>query len=64
VICPPCKEAADAFTDGNPPPHDPAICRDAAIQPHGCACQHGRSKEPLCMCGNPDNCTCGPEAGR
>lgn len=40
-ICPPCAAAADASTRlrGG---HHPEICRDAAIQPHGCPCQHKR----------------------
>lgn len=49
MICDPCKEAADAatWTKGRyvfplEQRHDPAICRDAAIQPHGCACAHGQ----------------------
>ena len=48
-ICPPCREAADADVQRRaslpdwPVKHDPAICRDAAVQPHGCACQHGRN---------------------
>lgn len=54
-MCPPCCRAADEGTetasvivtgDGTPirtvrgRGHDPAICRDAAIQPHGCPCAH------------------------
>jgi hypothetical protein len=58
MICPPCAKAADepapefahanaARADHSLPPltvphHDPTICRDQAIQPHGCACQHGQ----------------------
>lgn len=26
--------------------HDPAICRDHAIQPHGCCCAHGLTHQP------------------
>lgn len=35
MICPPCAEAADTA-----PTHPAEICRDAAVQPHGCGCQH------------------------
>jgi hypothetical protein len=47
TICRPCSQAADdeqatveidpAFT---PAGHPPEICRDHAIQPHGCPCAH------------------------
>jgi hypothetical protein len=53
VICPPCAEAADAERlqdadlralgpDLYTPPigHPPETCRDHAIQPGGCGCQH------------------------
>lgn len=38
MICLPCQGAADA-EDGLV--HDPGVCEDAGIQPHGCTCQHG-----------------------
>lgn len=42
MICPPCAKAADdPFVDHV---HPAEICRDAAIQPHGCPCQHGRPR--------------------
>lgn len=46
MICPPCAAAADAIAkavrDGEiqPEGHYPEICRDYAIQPGGCGCQH------------------------
>lgn len=49
MICPPCAQAADAetrFARQNPDlddlaaGHRPEICRDQAIQPGGCPCQH------------------------
>lgn len=48
-ICPPCKTFVDdevarvcrALPARMPVfGHRPEICRDAAIQPHGCPCQH------------------------
>lgn len=42
MICPPCAEAADMDAQlGVPVSHDPTICRDHDIQPHGCPCEHG-----------------------
>lgn len=51
MICQPCAEEADYVTriaelePAHPQPvprsHLPQICRDAAIQGHGCTCQHG-----------------------
>ena len=44
-ICPPCEHAADAvleITLGMTSNHDPSYCRDLAIQPHGCTCQHDK----------------------
>lgn len=52
MICPPCAREADADQQQRtnlpdwPIAHDPAICRDAAIQPHGCTCQHGQRQAP------------------
>lgn len=49
MMCPPCSNAADASTrlrqhnPGPPIPHDPEVCRDHGIQPHGCPCQHGQN---------------------
>lgn len=47
MICPPCALAADLgltthiTPDGvERPGHNPAACRDHAVQPHGCPCQH------------------------
>ncbi|HZB28959.1 MAG TPA: hypothetical protein VE465_02215 [Streptosporangiaceae bacterium] len=47
LICPPCREAADIEQaillrrlPAAPLGHDPATCRDHAIQPGGCPCQH------------------------
>jgi hypothetical protein len=54
VICPPCKTAADVAVDLDllsaetlqpVRRHDPSVCRDAAIQPNGCGCQHGQPRE-------------------
>jgi hypothetical protein len=51
MICPPCARAADTYTATradfphlvvNANEHDPTICRDHHIQPHGCACRHGQ----------------------
>ena len=45
-ICPPCAEAADLHAYLEVPAwHDPEICRDHAIQPHGCACAHGQTHQ-------------------
>jgi hypothetical protein len=50
-ICPPCREAAAQQKAQIPagelqllggPAHSPTICRDHAVRPHGCACQHGQ----------------------
>lgn len=50
MICQPCARSADVAAtveklfdqgDGYAHAHDPAICRDRDIQPHGCACAHG-----------------------
>lgn len=53
MICPPCADAADGRSAdlllvaiGHPLAelidfaHDPAICRDHAVQPAGCPCAH------------------------
>lgn len=50
MICPPCATTADglrqyAISHGMPDAdisHRPDICRDHALQPHGCTCQHGQ----------------------
>lgn len=45
MICPPSADAADMDVRLDVPPvHDPAICRDRDIQPHGCTCAHGQSQ--------------------
>lgn len=36
MVCEPCAEAADKGPGG----HSAEICRDNAIQPHGCPCGH------------------------
>jgi hypothetical protein len=44
-MCPGCQAAADqALVDtmGLSADHDPAVCRDLAIQPYGCPCQHNK----------------------
>ena len=48
MICPPCADAADIAAsvlarhpDLGPNGHPVSVCRDAALQPHGCTCQHG-----------------------
>lgn len=51
MIRPNCAQAADedralARPDYTPPGHAPTTCRDAAIQPHGCTCQHGPVTQP------------------
>jgi hypothetical protein len=44
MICEPCRNAADADQKAAEiflaVGHPPEICQDAAIQPHGCPCQH------------------------
>lgn len=57
MICPACAEAVDKQKAEMPsweiellggPLHGPRICRDHAIQPHGCTCQHGqRGQQPI-----------------
>lgn len=52
MICPPCARAADAIADAvrdgeiQPEGHYPEICRDYAIQPGGCGCQHKAVRAP------------------
>jgi hypothetical protein len=52
-ICPPCREAVDQQKAEVPaweldllggPAHSASICRDVAIRPYGCACQHGATR--------------------
>ena len=49
MICPPCAQAADVEAEESraaiddeigPIGHPPNLCRDFAIQPAGCGCQH------------------------
>lgn len=44
MICPPCRDAADG--PDRAVGHVPEICRDSAIQPAGCACQHRPVHQP------------------
>jgi hypothetical protein len=52
MICPPCAAAADAAAQAvregvvDAVGHVPEICRDAAIQPGGCGCQHRPVRAP------------------
>lgn len=48
MICPPCSGEADLIQQLGiePNAHDPAICRDAALNGHGCPCEHGHIHLP------------------